>query len=76
MQYEMAPTERAGQQYRHWCESLLKVAETVGNRYVVTYAEQLREYHVALTINEATRMKDALAYLRRYFDNLDESEWK
>ena len=74
VQYEEAPSERSGQQYRQWCESLLNFAETKQNRDAVTYAEQLRVYHVALTVNEATRMKDALAYLNRYFDKLDKGK--
>lgn len=73
-EYGEAPAERSGQQYRQWCESLLNVAEKLRNRDAVTYAEQLRVYHVALTINEATRMKDALLYLSRYFDRLDEGK--
>lgn len=65
--------ERESQKYRQWCETLYKCGAVAGNRYVVTYAEQLREYHIALSINEATRMKDAVAHLRKYFKRLDES---
>lgn len=41
----------------------------------MTYAEQLREYNIALSINEATRMKDAKARLKKYFDRLREDKF-
>ena len=66
------PPEKAGQQYRQWVEELYKDSIAAGDRYLVTYAEQLREYHIALSINTTTRMKNAKLHLQKYFESLDE----
>lgn len=63
--------DKAGQQYRQWVEELYKDSVADGDRYLVTFTEHLREYHVALTLNTYTRMKNARKYLDKYFDQLD-----
>ena len=70
-----APANRSSQGYRQWLEELYKNAVTGGDRYLVTYAEQLREYHVALEINNSSRMKDARKSLEKYFSKLDEGKF-
>ncbi|XP_068695183.1 ATP-dependent RNA helicase DHX58-like isoform X2 [Montipora foliosa] len=66
-----APVDKGGQQYRQWVEQLYKDSVAEGDRYLVTYTEHLREYHVALTLNANTRMKNARKYLTKYFEALD-----
>ena len=66
-----APSDKAGQQYRQWVEEVYGDSVTGGERNMVTYAEQLREYHIALTLNANTRMKNAREYLTKYFEALD-----
>ena len=66
-----APSDKAGQQYRQWVEEVYKDSVAGGDRYMVTYAEHLREYHIALTLNANTRMKNAREYLTKYFEALD-----
>ncbi|XP_067017165.1 ATP-dependent RNA helicase DHX58-like isoform X3 [Acropora muricata] len=66
-----APSDKAGQQYRQWVEEVYKDSVAGGDRYMVTYAEHLREYHIALTLNSNTRMKNAREYLTKYFEALD-----
>jgi len=68
------PQDKAGQQYRQWVEELYKDSVADGERFLVTYAEHLREYHIALTINASTTMKNAKKFLKRYFDSLDEEK--
>ena len=75
VEIEIPPPERVDQQYRQWCEVLFGKAVSLSQRKVVTYAEQLRVYHVSLTVNEQTRTKDALAYLEKYFKNLQEGKY-
>ena len=70
--YRAGPPNRSDQQYRQWVEELYKLAVSQGDRYLVTYVEQLREYHIALEINSTTRMKDAMKRLEKYFKGLNE----
>ncbi|EDO47177.1 predicted protein, partial [Nematostella vectensis] len=74
---DMPPSGKdySSQQYRHWCETLYTQGIKQSNRYLVTYAEQLRVYNVALTIKDATRSKDAMAHLSNYFNHLDEDRF-
>ena len=69
------PQDKAGQQYRQWVEELYKDSVAEGERCLVTYAEHLREYHIALTINASTTMKNAKKRLKRYFDSLDKDKF-
>lgn len=69
--FKAGPPDKAGQQYRQWVEELYKDSVADGDRYLVTFTEHLREYHVALTLNTYTRMKNARKYLDKYFDQLD-----
>ena len=73
--FKAGPQDKGGQQYRQWVEELYKDAIADGERILVTYAEHLREYHVALTINASTTMKNAKKRLKTYFDSLDESKF-
>ena len=73
--FKAGPQDKGGQQYRQWVETLYKDSIAEGERFLVTYAEHLREYHVALTINASTTMKNAKKRLKRYFDSLDESKF-
>ena len=73
--FKAGPQDKAGQQYRQWVEELYKDSVADGERFLVTYAEHLREYHVALTINASTTMKNAKKRLERYFDSLDEEKF-
>ena len=73
--FKAGPQDKAGQQYRQWVEELYKDSIADGERFLVTYAEHLREYHVALTINTSTTMKNAKKRLERYFDSLDEEKF-
>ena len=73
--FRAGPQDKAGQQYRQWVEVLYKDSIAEGDRFLVTYAEHLREYHVALTINASTTMKNAKKRLKRYFDSLDETKF-
>ena len=73
--YKEGPPDKAGQQYRQWVEEFYKDCVAEGNRYLVTYTEHLREYHVALTLNTSTRMKNARQYLKKYFDSLDREKF-
>ena len=70
--YQVGPPNRSEEQYRKWVEELYKVAVSERERFLVTCAEQLREYHIALEINNFTRMKDALKRLGKYFKGLNE----
>ena len=73
--YKVGPSNKADQQYRQWIEELYKDSVADGDRFLVTYTEQLREYHVALTLNMNTRMKNARKYLQKYFDSLDREKF-
>lgn len=73
--FKAGPQDKSGQQYRQWVEELYKDSIADGERILVTYAEHLREYHVALTINASTTMKNAKKRLKRYFDSLDEKKF-
>lgn len=73
--YKPGPPDKAGQQYRQWVEELYKDSIADADRFLVTYAEHLREYHVALTINASTTMKNAKKRLKKYFDSLDEEKF-
>ena len=73
--YKAGPPDKAGQQYRQWIEEFYKDSAAAGDRFLVTYAEHLREYHVALTLNTSTRMKNARRYLQKYFDSLDREKF-
>ena len=73
--YKVGPSNKADQQYRQWIEKLYKDSVADGHRFLVTYTEQLREYHVALTLNMNTRMKNARKYLQKYFDSLDREKF-
>ena len=73
--YKVGPPDKAGQQYRQWVEEFYKDSVAGGDRYLVTYAEHLREYHVALTLNTNTRMKNARKYLEKYFLSLDKEKF-
>lgn len=73
--FKAGPQDKGGQQYRQWVETLYKDSIADGERFLVTYAEHLREYHVALTINASTTMKNAKKRLKRYFDSLDEKKF-
>ena len=68
-----ALANRSSQGYRQWLEELDKNAG--GDRYLVTYVDQLRKYHVALEINNSSRMKDARKSLEKYFSKLDEGKF-
>ncbi|XP_031569525.1 interferon-induced helicase C domain-containing protein 1-like, partial [Actinia tenebrosa] len=70
------PADRVGQQYRQWVEGLYKDAIGRGNRDLVTYAQQLRRYHVSLIINDTVRIKDAMKYLDEFFDSMDETKFQ
>lgn len=70
--YQAGPPNRSEEQYRKWVEELYKVAVSERERFLVTCAEQLREYHIALEINNSTRMKDALKRLGEYFEGRNE----
>ena len=74
--YKAGPPDKAGQQYRQWVEELYKESIANGGRYLVTFTEQLREYHVALTINASTTMKKAKNRLQRYFESLNEDKFQ
>ena len=54
--FKAVPSDKGGQQYRQWVEEFYKDAVAVGDRYLVTYAEHLREYHISLTLNSNTRI--------------------
>ena len=69
------PRDRGSQAYRQWVEELYKTAVLEADRYMVTYVEQLRVYHVALDINSTLRMKDAMKSLEKHFGNLDEQKF-
>lgn len=69
--FKAGPPDKAGQQYRQWVEEIYKDSVAEGDRYLVTFTEHLREYHVALTLNTNTRMKNARKYLDKYFEALD-----
>ena len=73
--FKAGPQDKAGQQYRQWVEEFYKDSVADGERFLVTYAEHLREYHIALTINASTTMKNAKKCLKRYFDSLDEDKF-
>ena len=73
--FKAGPSDKGGQQYRQWVEEFYKDAVAVGDRYLVTYAEHLREYHLSLTLNSNTRMKNAKRYLHRYFASLDREKF-
>ena len=73
--FKAGPQDKAGQQYRQWVEGLYKDSVADGERFLVTYAEHLREYHIALTINASTTMKNAKKRLKRYFDSLDKDKF-
>ena len=74
--YKAGPPDKAGQQYRQWVEELYKESIANGGRLLVTFTEQLREYHVALTINASTTMKKAKNRLQRYFESLNEDKFQ
>lgn len=63
------------QQYRQWVEELSKNAVADADRYLITFAEHLREYHIALTINKSTTMKNAKKSLEKYFESLDREKF-
>ena len=69
------PEEKASQQYRQWVEEFYKDSVADAHRFLITYAEQLREYHIALTINKSTTMKNAKKRLQTYFDSLDKEKF-
>ena len=69
--FKAGPPDKAGQQYRQWVEELYKDSVAGGDRYLITFTEHLREYHVALTLNTNTRMKNARKYLDKYFKALN-----
>ena len=69
--FKAGPPDKAGQQYRQWVEGLYKDSVAGGDRYLITFTEHLREYHVALTLNTNTRMKNARKYLDKYFKALN-----
>ena len=73
--YKAGPPDKAGQQYRQWIEEFYKDCAEAGDQSLVTYAEHLREYHVALTLNTSTRMTNARRYLQKYFDSLDREKF-
>ena len=73
--FKAGPQDKAGQQYRQWVETFYKDSIADGERFLVTYAEHLREYHVALTINASTTMKNAKKRLKKYFESLDEKKF-
>lgn len=73
--FKAGPPDKGGQQYRQWVEEFYKDAVAVGDRYLVTYTEHLREYHISLTLNSNTRMKNARSYLQKYFGSLDREKF-
>ena len=73
--FKAGPPDKGGQQYRQWVEEFYKDAVAVGDRYLVTYTEHLREYHISLTLNSNTRMKNARSYLKKYFRSLDKEKF-
>ena len=73
--FKAGPPDKGGQQYRQWVEEFYKDAVAVGDRYLVTYTEHLREYHISLTLNSNTRMKNARSYLQKYFRSLDREKF-
>ncbi|PFX15412.1 putative ATP-dependent RNA helicase DDX58 [Stylophora pistillata] len=66
---------KACQQYRQWVEELSKSAVADADRYLITFAEHLREYHIALTINKSTTLKNAKKRLEKYFKSLDREKF-
>ena len=73
--FKAGPPDKGGQQYRQWVEEFYKDAVADGDRYLVTYTEHLREYHISLTLNSNTRMKNARSYLQKYFRSLDREKF-
>ena len=69
------PEEKGSQQYRQWVEEFYKDSVTDADRILITLAEHLREYHIALTINKSTTMKNARKCLQKYFDSLDREKF-
>lgn len=69
------PDEKGSQQYRQWVEGFYKDSVTDVDRILITLAEHLREYHIALTINKSTTMKNARKCLKKYFDSLDREKF-
>ena len=70
---ELRTNERSEQPYRNWIEDVC--AKGSGNRILMTYVENLRNYHIALNIADVSRVKDAQNYLKRYFQELDKSKF-
>ena len=73
--FKAVPSDKGGQQYRQWVEEFYKDAVAVGDRYLVTYVEHLREYHISLTVNSNTRIKNGQRYLQTYFGSLDREKF-
>ncbi|CAH3018864.1 unnamed protein product [Porites evermanni] len=73
--FKAGPPDKGSQQYRQWVEEFYKDAVAAGDRYLVTYTEHLREYHISLTLNSNTRMKNARSYLQKYFGSLDREKF-
>ena len=73
--FKAGPPDKGSQQYRQWVEEFYKDAVAAGDRYLVTYTEHLREYHISLTLNSNTRMKNARSYLQKYFRSLDREKF-
>ena len=69
--YKAGPPDKGGQQYYQWVDEMYKDSVAVGERYEVTFAEQLREYHISLTLYRSTRMMNARRHLQKYFDSLN-----
>ena len=57
--FRCGPPDKASQQYRQWVEEFYKDSIADAERYLITFTEHLREYHIALIINKSTTMKNA-----------------
>ena len=73
--FKCGPPDKASQQYRQWVEEFYKDSIADAHRHLITFTEHLREYHIALTINKSTTMKNAKKRLQNYFDSLDEEKF-
>ncbi|XP_070534276.1 antiviral innate immune response receptor RIG-I-like isoform X1 [Ptychodera flava] len=70
------PSERGTQSYEHWVvnlgkQSVVVLTDNKIGRMFVTCTDHLRKYNDSLFVNKDARTKDALQYLNKYFDNLE-----
>ncbi|XP_070545817.1 antiviral innate immune response receptor RIG-I-like [Ptychodera flava] len=70
------PSERGTQSYEHWVvnlgkQSIVVLTDDKIGRMFTTCTDHLRKYNDSLFVNKDARTKDALQYLNKYFDNLE-----